>query len=454
MDCSLMTAGIEMPGSSADKGVMTSGLTKAGKNPAQAILSDFKKKLESLAAAAQPVAVMQETVIIPGQDNSMAITPSAQAVPQEVVGILEGFGLLDYQTEISEASTEAGQLQTGATESPEATAAQQPQVSGQFARMLNNEQPGEAAQSAQPQASAGAEKYSGSLESTNSGPTAEAKEAPAEGPDAAMLLKSKLTVDNRTQQIDAAQRQSQPQQPVPAEVIETGATQSDAAEAATMPVAASAAATVQAEPVKAPVKDAGKQARTEEKAEMPVAADTSPEPVVSMGTESAKVNVQQAEMPAETTSPQETTTDFVRDNVIRIVDKARASVSEGHYEFDVELKPDFLGKVSIKLTMENGEVRMHVQTEDAAVKGLFSDHSGSLQSALKEKGIVISTVDVSYQDPMAAGREAFGQQSGGNGQRREGHMGWSADRYSGSELFESTAPVSEMLGGSSVEYLA
>ena len=120
----------------------------------------------------------------------------------------------------------------------------------------------------------------------------------------------------------------------------------------------------------------------------------------------------------------------------------------------MDLKPDFLGKVSIKITMENGEIRMHVKTEDAAVKGLFSDQSASLQSALKEKGIVISSVDVTYQDPLSAGREAFGQQTGGYSQRREGYAGRGNDRYSGGELYDATTPATELRGGSQVEYLA
>jgi flagellar hook-length control protein FliK len=162
-----------------------------------------------------------------------------------------------------------------------------------------------------------------------------------------------------------------------------------------------------------------------------------------------------AEDTQSTQAPAEST--FVKDNVMRIVDKASASAQEGRYEFDVDLKPDFLGKVSIRLTMQDGEVRMHVRTDDPAVKGMFSDQSNALTSALKEKGIALSSVDVSYQDPTAAGREASAQTGNSGGQRREGQTGWTADRYAGSDvsdMFETLTPVSELLSGSSVEYLA
>ena len=159
-------------------------------------------------------------------------------------------------------------------------------------------------------------------------------------------------------------------------------------------------------------------------------------------------------MPRGYGSAQPAESAFVRDNVIRIVDRASAHVREGRYEFDVELKPEFLGKVSIRLTMQDGEIRMQIRAEDPAVRGMFSDQANALVSAMKEKGIVLSGVDISQQDPMTAGREAFTQSgNGGGSQRRENQIGWITDRY-GSETFETLTPVSELLGGSSVEYLA
>ena len=445
MDCSQMMTGFEMPGTADNKGVLTVGVAKAGKNPAQAIISDFKKKLESLAVAGQPTVMTNAAYTMPGQDHSMATNAAAQAMPQEVVGILEGFGLLDYQTDISAVSAETVQSQTGEVENPDAVAAQQPQISGQFARMLKNEQPGEAVQNVPPQTNAGAGEYSGSLESTNSGAATAAEVVPTEGQDPVSQLKSILTSESKPQEMNPAAQQGEPQKTDPAEAVKTQATKTETAQQS-----------VSTAMTEAPQEAAGKQASADKKAEVlaVATADASPEPVANAVTETSAASVRQAEMPVETAEPQKTTTDFVKDNVIRIVDKADASIREGRYEFNVDLKPDFLGKVSIKITMENGEIRMHVKTEDAAAKGLFSDQSASLQSALKEKGIVISTVDVSYQDPLSAGREAFGQQTGGNGQRREGQVGRGSERYSGGELYDATAPAAELLGGSSVEYLA
>ena len=88
---------------------------------------------------------------------------------------------------------------------------------------------------------------------------------------------------------------------------------------------------------------------------------------------------------------------YTKENVLRIVDRVSTQAKDGRYDFDVELKPDFLGKVSIKLTMEDGNIRMQIRTDDASVRGMLSDQTSSLQSALREKGITLASVDVTYE---------------------------------------------------------
>ena len=188
------------------------------------------------------------------------------------------------------------------------------------------------------------------------------------------------------------------------------------------------------------------------------AAKAAPAPAAMMNADGAAAPQNDAAVQAnaapDTGSAQPAESAFVRDNVIRIVDRASAHVREGRYEFDVELKPEFLGKVSIRLTMQDGEIRMQIRAEDPAVRGMLSDQANALVSAMKEKGIVLSGVDISQRDPITAGREAFTQSgNGGGSQRRENQVGWITDRY-GSEAFETLTPVPELLGGSSVEYLA
>lgn len=475
-----MATGMEMPGYATTdlKGVQTIGAVKGGKNVTQTIISDFKKKLDSLAMAGQPVATAQTMVDMPIEDLSMATNTTAQAMPQGVVGILEGFGLLDYQTDAGAASAgtvqAADTAQTTTVNTPVADSSvgvQQAQASGQFARMLINEQQGAAADiPQQPDADAG--KYSGSLESTNKQATTADAAVPVDGDEATVLqLKTKIASDTTPQAPIAAQAETQVREAAPlpqAPAVQPQAPTTDPAKA-TVNVQVQAPATDQTSAAEASRQqttavsesDAVVQAVTDEKVKNPQAAAEKTPPTTmtnavadTAGAKAAGVHADTLSNASQTAETQEPASTFVKDNVIRIVDKVSTNAREGRYEFDVELKPDFLGKVSIKLTMQDGEIRMHVRTDDMAVKGMFSDQTSSLASALKEKGITISTVDVSYQDPMAAGREAFSQSGGGNSQKREGQIGWTADRYGGSELFDTTTPTAELLGGSSVEYLA
>jgi len=109
---------------------------------------------------------------------------------------------------------------------------------------------------------------------------------------------------------------------------------------------------------------------------------------------------------------------YARENILRIVDSVSTKSAEGRHEFEIGLKPEFLGKVRIRLTMENGSIHMQIHTDDPDVKQMLSDHSSSLMGELKEKGITLSGMDVSYQSPASFnGNE---QQSGRNGGGRQG----------------------------------
>jgi len=119
---------MEMPGHAAPgvKGVRTVGVLKCGRNAAQAVISDFKKKLDSLSAAGQPVTA-QTAGMLPDGIAGEAGTAGQESL-QMGVGILEGFGLPDGQTDISAASADAAAATAVSEQAAEA--AGQAQTSG------------------------------------------------------------------------------------------------------------------------------------------------------------------------------------------------------------------------------------------------------------------------------------------------------------------------------------
>ena len=368
----------------------------------------------------------------------MAANATAQT-PSEIVGILEGFELLDYQTDNHALTDLAETADSAQSTDAAAQAPAQQMMSDQFARMLMKDQPGELPQDVQQQIIADAGKYSGSLESTNNQPL-DHKPHDAAQDAAALLLNTKMapekTVKPDPGTMQAAEAKADAAAPEQAGAETAAAPEQAAAKTAAVPAQTAAKPAEKAEPAQVKNLDA-----------------TATPTATATPAETAPVKALQTDTAQAVPETKEADTDFVRDNVIRIVDKVSANVREGRHEFDVELKPDFLGKVSIRLTLENGGIRMQVKTDDASVKGLFSEQAGSLQSALKEKGIVLSNVDVSYQESMLPGRDASGQ-SAGFGQRKDRQDGWSGERHPGGDLYDAITQTSELLGGSLVEYLA
>ncbi len=83
---------------------------------------------------------------------------------------------------------------------------------------------------------------------------------------------------------------------------------------------------------------------------------------------------------------------------------------------EIELKPDFLGKVSIRLSLDENGVQARIRADDPTVKSMINGQINQLIEALNDKGVRINTVDVVY-----TGAESMLQNPGeGGGARRDG----------------------------------
>ncbi len=95
----------------------------------------------------------------------------------------------------------------------------------------------------------------------------------------------------------------------------------------------------------------------------------------------------------------------MEENVAKIAQKITASQTEGKKEFDVTLKPGYLGKLSIKITMDGDGMKAQIKAADQYVRGLISEQLPELSQALKEKGINMSNIEVVYESPMFSSTE-------------------------------------------------
>jgi flagellar hook-length control protein FliK len=454
----------------------------------------FKKKLENCIVIDEspygvPTLVNQTGDI---QDNSMATASQAQQVSSEIVGILEGFGMLDYRSDLPQGASENG---PGADASAKAVDtllqgmtqdAEQMGTLEQYARMLSKDQLSRLPEDMQQAILKAVGDYLGSFESTNNKPaqttamqdamqTPETMEtAPAATaadttalPDriASLLLKLKaLTQDTKpagnsmpadsTLTADSVQNIPSDAVAISTETKAQSAAQSGLAESAENAPAVTMQENAPAQAGQ--VMEQTDKAKVQTADELPQQAPKA-DAVVQNSAQAHLFSVQDADIVETKADVSQTAqTDFAKDNVMRIVDKLSTQVSDGKYDFDVELKPDFLGKVHIKLTMENGEIRMQIKTDDIGVKGMFADQASSMQAVLKEKGIAVTDIDITYQSQMQTGddRQAY-RQNGNGGKRQTGRHNTAIEQLAGTGGFETMTEITGYTHtGSSVEYLA
>lgn len=79
----------------------------------------------------------------------------------------------------------------------------------------------------------------------------------------------------------------------------------------------------------------------------------------------------------------------------QIVQRAQLRLGRSEAEMTIDLKPDVLGKVHLKVTSEQGRVVAEIRAESAATRQLIEAGLGDLKAALAEKGIDLGAVAVS-----------------------------------------------------------
>ncbi|SMC35683.1 flagellar hook-length control protein FliK [Papillibacter cinnamivorans] len=79
--------------------------------------------------------------------------------------------------------------------------------------------------------------------------------------------------------------------------------------------------------------------------------------------------------------------------------------------FEIQLEPEYLGKLSISLTSEQDGIHAQIRTKDSAVQSLLSSEVAKLVSKLDDSGIRLKSVDVVCSDMI--GQQPDGGMSGG-----------------------------------------
>lgn len=111
-------------------------------------------------------------------------------------------------------------------------------------------------------------------------------------------------------------------------------------------------------------------------------------------------------------------------SIYRLVEGIAQSEAGGAKEFEVSLKPEFMGEMSIKLVAEEDGLKAIIKVAQRPASELIASELTSLKELLRDRGINIARLEVAYQPPMTTGgadRQAMGRQGSGAWGSRKGH---------------------------------
>ncbi|MGB7604243.1 MAG: flagellar hook-length control protein FliK [Lutisporaceae bacterium] len=99
------------------------------------------------------------------------------------------------------------------------------------------------------------------------------------------------------------------------------------------------------------------------------------------------------------------------DIVNQVVKKADIIIREGHSEMIMKLEPESLGKLNLKIVVENGLITAKFVAESQQVKEVLESSFNQLKDSLQEKGIAVQnfSVSVGQQAGESSSKQSFNQ---------------------------------------------
>ena len=114
--------------------------------------------------------------------------------------------------------------------------------------------------------------------------------------------------------------------------------------------------------------------------------------------ENFQLNIKQANENLQ----KESTVKFSTSDVInQVIKKAEVFVQGSHQEMIMKLEPESLGKLNLKIILENGLVTAKFMAESQQVKAILESNFNQLKDALQEKGIIVQSFSVSVNQQGA-----------------------------------------------------
>jgi flagellar hook-length control protein FliK len=93
---------------------------------------------------------------------------------------------------------------------------------------------------------------------------------------------------------------------------------------------------------------------------------------------------------------------LIEQNVQRITHQARLMMEEGRSEIRMRLDPPHLGRLSLRMTLENGQIHGRILVERHEAQRLLQDAIPALRQTLHAQGVDVQTMDVQLRDHGSA----------------------------------------------------
>lgn len=138
----------------------------------------------------------------------------------------------------------------------------------------------------------------------------------------------------------------------------------------------------------------------------------------------------------------------------QIVQSARILVTEGKSEAVIRLRPEHLGQVEMKVTVEDGKVNVKFTAENQAVRAAITENIQDLKKTLTELGLDVENVLVSLAGQFQNGDQPEERQEASAQPRRRGGIGVGDDADGDIEEFSEILPAEAVADGSTVRYVA
>ncbi|NEU25338.1 flagellar hook-length control protein FliK [Paenibacillus polymyxa] len=131
---------------------------------------------------------------------------------------------------------------------------------------------------------------------------------------------------------------------------------------------------------------------------------------------------------------------FAKEMTEFVVQKLDIVKHTGLTEATIMLRPDHLGQLEVKLTMQNGHLVAQFMTEHSGAKDLLEQQMSQLRASLQNQGIQVDKVEVTHNESLSSHMYQDGRGSGANQQQQSNQR----SKARGREESEDALKVAEM----------